>query len=105
MRTGGHFGRDDDSLEMNNTRKCPENFEDWTSRFESESSDHITSEFCYKIFRNKLNWTEAELRCEEFGGNLLSIPSSLLNDVITRNMENKELGHLWIGLTKSGRQR
>ena len=86
----------DDFLDMVNTRECPKKFEDWISH----------SEYCYKIFVvHKVNWTEAELRCEKFGGNLVSIPTPQINAVITEKLRNKEVGHLWIGLTKTGRQK
>lgn len=60
----------------------------------------ITSNFCYKIFVKKLNWTNSETKCGEYGGNLISISSSELTNIVTNQMKHQELGHLWIGLTK-----
>ena len=73
-------------------RNCPSSFEDWAH----------TSKYCYKIFTKKLNWTEAESSCGKYGGNLISISSAQLSDVVKNKMNNKELGHLWIGLDKIG---
>ena len=79
-------------LEVNTIRNCPSNYQVWEE----------TSKYCYKIFTRKLNWTEAESNCRKFGGNLISISSSSISDAVKKQMKNKELGHLWIGLDKKG---
>ena len=43
-----------DMIHKNDEKSCPLNFEDWTS----------SSRFCYKIFLEKINWTEADHRCQ-----------------------------------------
>ena len=85
---------DHESSHIAKARNCPGSFEDWQP----------TSKFCYKIFVNdrKLNWTNSEMKCEQYGGNLISIYSSTLSNIVTNRMKNQELGHLWIGLTKEG---
>ena len=72
---------------------CPNPFEDWDP----------TSNHCYKIFLKKLNWTNAESRCNMLNGNLISISSPRLSSIVINKMRNQDhLGHLWIGLTKEG---
>ena len=74
-------------------KTCPGIFEDWDS----------TSSYCYKIFEKKVNWTKAESNCESFGGSLISISSQEIGDIINAQTRFKELGHLWIGLSKSSK--
>ena len=75
-------------------KTCPGIFEDWDP----------TSSYCYKIFEKKINWTKAESNCESFGGSLISISSQEMSDIIIAQTRFKELGHLWIGLSKTGKK-
>ena len=80
-------------LDVNKIKTCPGIFEDWDP----------TSSYCYKIFEKKINWTKAESNCESFGGSLISISSQEISDIINAQTKFKELGHLWIGLSKSSK--
>ena len=75
-------------------KTCPGIFEDWDP----------TSSYCYKIFEKKINWTKAESNCESFGGSLIHISSQKMSDIVTAQTRFKELGHLWIGLSKTGKK-
>ena len=69
-----------------NAVQCPEG---WTKYPEG---------LCYKEFTEKLSWNSAETKCQEFGGDLVSIESQTEQDLILSIINRNHYDYYWIGL-------
>ena len=66
--------------------KCPEG---WLTHPEGT---------CFREFTEKLSWNSAESKCQQFGGDLVSITSQAEQDYVLSIIQRNHYDYYWIGL-------
>ncbi len=58
----------------------------------------------YKVYRDRLGWHQARIKCEELGGSLAIVRSREENQFLTSLLEKEGLGTAWLGATDEMRE-
>jgi len=52
---------------------------------------------CYKLFREKMTWYQAEQKCHRHLAHLVSITSAAENEFVVKEVFNRTESHFWVG--------